>query len=154
MQIGTFIYSSNSIETLKDMLKEFFLVFNIPTVTPDDLFYYGVFCKDVTYANYKYWNEAPITLEIPEALTSVCHTEADRLEYVHFITDKIMKGEIKKPEWMLYVEAEENCNEYDAAPSTFLYLIAKEGKYEKLATKILDFLYSPNMMDYSYRYYN
>jgi hypothetical protein len=154
MQIGTFIYSSNSIETLKDMLKEFFLVFNIPTVTPEDLFYYGVFCKDVTYANYKYWNEAPITLEIQEALTSVCHTEADRLEYVHFITDKIMKGEIKKPEWMLYVESEENCNEYDAAPSTFLYLIAKEGKYEKLASKILEFLYSPNMMDYSYRFYN
>ena len=43
MQIGTFIYSSNSIETLKDMLKEFFLVFNIPTVTPEDLFYYGVY---------------------------------------------------------------------------------------------------------------
>jgi hypothetical protein len=154
MQIGTFVYSSNSIETLKDMLKEFFLVFNIPSVTPDDLFYYGVFCKDVTYANYKYWDEAPITLEIPEALTDVCHSEADRLEYVHYITNQIMKGEIKKPEWMLYVESEENCNEYEAAPSTFLYLIAKEGKYEKLATKILDFLYSPNMIDYSYKYYD
>lgn len=154
MQIGTFIYSSNSIETLKDMLKEFFLVFNIPSVTPDDLFYYGVFCKDVTYANYKYWDEAPITLEIPEVLTDVCHSETDRLEYVHYITNQIIKGEIKKPEWMLYVESEENCNEYDAAPSTFLYLIAKEGRYEKFATKILDFLYSPNMIDYSYRYYD
>ena len=154
MQIGTFVYSSNSIETLKDMLKEFFLVFNIPSITPDDLFYYGVFCKDITYANYKYWSEAPITLDIPEALTDVCHSEADRLEYVHYITNQIIKGEIKKPEWMLYVESEENCNEYDAAPSTFLYLIAKEGKYEKFATKVLDFLYSPNMIDYSYRYYD
>lgn len=154
MQIGTYIYSSHSIETLKEMLNEFFLVFNIPTVTPDDLFYYAVLCKDITYANYKYWNEAPVTLEIPEVFTSPCSTQEGRLEYVHFITNQIVRGEIKKPEWMLYIEMTENCNNYEAAPSNYLYLEAKEGKYEKLATKILDFLYSPNMMNYTNRYYN
>lgn len=154
MQIGTFIYSSNSVEALKELLNEFFLTFNIPLLTPNDLFYYGVFCKDVTYANYKYWDEAPVTLEVPEILTSICQTESDRLEYVHDIIGKIMKGEIRKPEWMLYIEMEENCNNYEAAPSNFLYLIPKEEKYQKLATKILDFLYSPNMMDYINRYYN
>lgn len=153
MKIGTFIYSSNSIDALKEMLQEFFIVFNIPSLTPDDLFYYGVFCKDVTYANYKYWNEAPVTLEIPEILTSICNTEADRLNYVHGITEQIMKGEIDKPEWMLYIEMEENCNGYETAPSNYLYLIAKDDKYSKLAEKILDFLYSPNLIDYEYRYY-
>lgn len=153
MQIGTYIYSSNSVEALKEMLSEFFLTFNLPLYTPDDLFYYGVFCKDVTYANYKHWNEAPVTLEIPPILTSVCDTEEDRLAYVHGLIDGITKGEIDKPEWMLYVEMEEMCNEYEAAPSTFLYLIPKDGKYEKLANKILDFLYSPNMMDYTLHYY-
>ena len=153
MKIGTFIYSSNSIETLKEMLAEFFFVFKIPSVTPDDLFYYGVFCKDITYANYKYWNEAPAYLEIPEVFTSVCSTETDRLDYVHSIIDMITKGEMEKPQWMLYVESEENCNEYEAAPSNFLYLIPKDGKYEKLATKILDFLYSPNLIDYTLKYY-
>ena len=154
MKIGTYVYSSNSIEFLKEMLKEFFFVFNIPSVTPDDLFYYGVFCKDVTYANYKYWNEAPDRLEIPIQLTGECQTEEERLDYVHTIINDIMTGEIKKPEWMLYVEMEEVCNDYESAPSTFLYLIAKEGKYETLAKKILDFLYSPNMMSYTIRYYS
>ena len=154
MKIGTYIYSSNSVEKLKDMLNEFFLVFNIPTVTPDDLFYYGVFCKDITYANFKYWNEAPERLDVPTQLTEPCQTEEERLDYVHYITDLVVRGEIDKPEWMLYVEMEESCNEYDAAPSNFLYLVPKEGKYEKLANRILDFLYSPNMIDYSYRYYN
>ena len=52
------------------------------------------------------------------------------------------------------VEMYEKTHNYEAAPSNYLYLEAKEGKYEKLATKILDFLYSPNMMDYTNRYYN
>lgn len=148
MLIGTYIYSSNSVEALKEMLKEFFLVFNIPA-TPEDLFHYGVFCKDSTYANYD-WDDAPYSLEKPEQLTSPCQTEDARLDYVHYITDLVVKGEIEKPKWMLHVEMEEVCNNYEAAPSTFLYLVPKEGKYETLATKILDFLYSPNMMDYSY----
>ena len=148
MEIGTYIYSSHSIDALKEMLEEFFLVFNIPYIAPDDLFYYGVFCKDITYANYKYWDKAPLSLEIPEQLTSVCQTEEERLSYVHEIIRKVIIGEIEKPEWMIYVEEEENCNEFDAAPSNYLILIPKDTKYEKLATKILDFLYSPNMVDF------
>ena len=151
MKIGTFIYSSNSVEALKDMLQEFFIVFNIP-LTPDELFYYGVFCKENTYANYKYWDEAPVTMEIPEVFTGTCHSQEDRIEFVHYTINKVMTGEIEKPSWMLYVEMEENCNNYETAPSNYLYLIPKESKYKKLAEKILDFLYSPNLIDYSNQY--
>lgn len=153
MKIGTYIYSSASIDALKELLKEFFIVFNIPSLTPDDLFYYGVFCKDVTYANYKDWDAAPVTLDIPEQLTSPCQTENERLDYVHIIIDKVMKGKIDKPEWMIYVEAEETCNDYEAAPSNFLYLIPKDNEYERLGKAILNFLYSPNMMNYGIEYY-
>lgn len=152
MEIGTFIYSSHSVDALKEMLNEFFLLFNIPCITPDDLFYYGVLCKDITYANYKYWDEAPITLEIPEILISVCSSEEDRLEYVHTIMTRVLTNEIEKPSWMLYIEMEANCNNYETPPSNFLYLKPKDGIYEKLATKILDFLYSPNLIDYKDKY--
>ena len=57
-----------------------------------------------------------------------------------------MRGEIKKPEWMKYVEEEEICNQFEAAPSTFLNLLPKEEKYQGLANTFLYFLYSPNMM--------
>jgi len=149
MKIGTFIYSSNSVEKLKEMLNEFFLTFNIPAVTPDDLFYYGVFCKDITYANYKFWDEAPADLDIPDILTSVCSTAKDRLDYVHEIIGLVTKGEIEKPEWMVHVEMEETCNDYETPPSNFLYLIPKEDKYGRLAEKILEFLYSPNLIDFT-----
>ena len=36
----------------------------------------------------------------------------------------------KKPEWMEYIEMTESCNEFDAAPSTYLYLVPKENKYK------------------------
>lgn len=154
MLIGTYVYSSHSVDALKKLLSEFFSTFHIDDVTPDDLFYYGVFCKDVTYANYKYWEDAPATLEIPDELTSPCQTEKDRLDYVHIITDMVMKGEFDKPEWMLYVETEETCNECDAAPSTFLRLIPKEGKYQALSERLLGYLYSVNLVNYGYRYHD
>lgn len=152
MKIGTYIYSNHSVKALKDMLSEFFDTFNIPSLTPDDLFYYGVFCENITYANFKHWDEAPSRLNIPEQLTAPCQTEEARLDYVARIKEQVMTGEIEKPEWMMYVEAEESCNEYDASPSTFLNLVIKEGKYSGLAASILDFLYSPNLVNYSYNY--
>lgn len=147
MKTLTFIYSSQSIETLQELFTELINVFGY-TVIPklDEMFYYGVFCKENTYSNYKHWNEAPDDLEIPEILTAVCAKPSERLNYVRSIINEIIRGEIEKPEWMKYVEEEETCNIYDAAPSTFLYLIPKDEKYQELANKLLGFLYSPNMM--------
>ena len=57
-----------------------------------------------------------------------------------------MHNEIEKPSWMIYVEMEEVCNEYEQAPSTFLYIEVKDSKYQILADKLINFLYSPNLI--------
>ena len=147
MQTLTFIYSSRSVEALKDVFAELQHVFgrnNIPDF--EDIFYYGVFCKPCNYAFFKYWDDAPDSLEIPEIITNGWSKKSEKLDYVRKTINEIMRGEIKKPEWMKYVEEEEICNQFEAAPSTFLNLLTKEEKYQGLANTFLYFLYSPNMM--------
>ena len=141
----TFIYSSPCIEPLQELINEMLLIFNSP-LRIDDIFYYGVFCKPETYANYQHWDEAPLDMEVPFYLTNPCSTEKDRMEYVKDIIVQVMKGEMDKPSWMIYVEMEEICNEYEQAPSTFLYIEVKDETYRILAEKLLNFLYSPNMI--------
>lgn len=141
----TFIYSSPCVEALKALIEELSLLFD-PTLSIDDMFYYGVFCKEETYANYQHWDEAPEKLEIPYELTNICSTPDDRANYVYQVIEDVMMNGADKPDWMIYVEMEETCNEYEQAPSTFLYLIAKDAKYQVLAEKLIDFLYSPNLM--------
>lgn len=142
----TFIYSSPSIEAFKELVTKFIKVFNIPELTVDDMFYYGVFCDATTYANFKHWDEVPTRIETPSVLTSVCSTEYERLDYVNGLMKSIIRGEEEKPEWMEYIEMTETCADYEAAPSNFLYVIAKQPQYEDLADLLVDFLYSPNMM--------
>ena len=148
MKTITFIYSSESVEAIKRLFTELRGVFGYTLIPEfDDMFYYGVFCKQNTYANFNGWEKAQGEgIEVPEMLTSVCPTPSEREDFVERIIIEIIKGEIEKPEWMRYVEEETVCNCCDAAPSTFLILIPKDEKYRILAARLLDFLYSPNMM--------
>ena len=141
----TFIYSSPCIEPLQELINEMLLIFNSP-LRIDDIFYYGVFCKPETYANYQHWNEAPENLEVPFELTNTCSTSNDRTNYVNNVIKEVLRGEIDKPSWMIYVEMEEVCNEYEQAPSTFLYIEVKDETYQILAEKLINFLYSPNLI--------
>ena len=143
----TFIYSSNSVETLKNVFAELRSVFgslNIPKI--DDIFYYGVFCKPESYAFFKHWEEAPDEIEIPPSLSSACAKPREKIDFVKRTIQEILKGEIEKPEWMKYIEEEEVCGCCNAAPPTFLMIIPKEEKYRMLSERIIEFLYSPNMM--------
>lgn len=148
MKTITFIYSSESVEAIKRLFTELRWVFGYTLIPEfDDMFYYGVFCKSVTYANFNRWEKAQGEgIEVPEMLISVCPTPSEREYFVKSIIIEIIKGEIEKPEWMKYVEEEMSCNCCNAAPSTFLTLIPKDEKYRILAARLLDFLYSPNMM--------
>ena len=111
------------------------------------MFYYGVFCKPQTYSNFVGWEKAQREgIEVPEILTAMCPTPSEKEDFVKRIIIEIIRGEIEKPEWMKYVEEEMSCNCCNAAPSTFLTLIPKDEKYRILAARLLDFLYSPNMM--------
>lgn len=141
----TYIYSSGSIDALEELVNEIFLLLNSP-LRIKDVFYYGVFCKEDTYANFSHWDEAPESLEVPGILTNRCSTPYERYDYVKSIMLQVLRGEIEKPSWMTYVEMEEVCGEYEMAPSTFLYIEVKDKKYQILADKLINFLYSPNMM--------
>ena len=79
-------------------------------------------------------------------VAAMCPTPSEKEDFVKRIIIEIIRGEIEKPEWMKYVEEEMSCNCCNAAPSTFLFLIPKDEKYRTLAARLLDFLYSPNMM--------
>ena len=148
MKTITFIYSSESVEALKNLFTELRRVIGYTTVPElNDMFYYGVFCKQNTYSNFNGWEKAQGEgIEVPEMLTSVCPTPSEREDFVKRTINEIIKGEIEKPEWMKYVEEESVCSCCNAAPSTFLTLIPKDEKYRTLADRLLDFLYSPNMM--------
>ena len=154
MKTITFIYSSESVEAIKRLFTELRGVFGYTLIPEfDDMFYYGVFCKQNTYSNFNGWEKAQGEgIEVPEMLTSVCPTPSEREYFVNRIIIEIIKGEIEKPEWMKYVEEEMSCNCCNAAPSTFLFLIPKDEKYRTLAARPLDFLYSPNMMTTELRY--
>ena len=154
MKTITFIYSSESVEAIKRLFTELRGVFGYTLIPEfDDMFYYGVFCKQNTYSNFNGWEKAQGEgIEVPEMLTSVCPTPSEREYFVNRIIIEIIKGEIEKPEWMKYVEEEMSCNCCNAAPSTFLFLIPKDEKYRILADRLLDFLYSPNMMTTELRY--
>ena len=78
--------------------------------------------------------------------------EVLREDFVKRIIIEIIRGEIEKPEWLRYVEEEMSCSCCNAAPSTFLFLIPKDEKYRTLAARLLDFLYSPNMMTTELKY--
>lgn len=154
MKTITFIYSSESVEALKNLFIELRWVFGYTLIPEfDDMFYYGVFCKSVTYANFNGWEKAQREgIEVPEILTAMCPTPSEREDFVKRIIIEIIRGEIEKPEWMKYVEEEMSCSCCNAAPSTFLILIPKDEKYRILAARLLDFLYSPNMMTTELKY--
>ena len=154
MKTITFIYSSESVEALKNLFIELRWVFGYTLIPEfDDMFYYGVFCKSVTYANFNGWEKAQREgIEVPEILTAMCPTPSEREDFVKRIIIEIIRGEIEKPEWLRYVEEETVCSCCNAAPSTFLILIPKDEKYRILAARLLDFLYSPNMMTTELKY--
>ena len=137
------VYSSPCISVLKDLVTCMSVAFGLPGKTADDLFCYGVFCKDETYANFTEWPADP-SFEVPSALTDSCSTESSRSAYVNGVIEGIMCRGDERPAWMTYVE--EESSECGAAPSTFLRISAREGRYQCMADLLVDYLYSPNRM--------
>ena len=143
----TVIYSQPSVEAFENLMNCFIRTFGIvPTL--DEMFYYNVFCRDITYANYN-WSDDTTYLDIesvPESLRNGYAPPDERLDLIHTLIKQITKGEIQKPDWMIRIEMNEEVNEYAMQPSTFLYLIPKEEKYKKLGERLIQFLYSPNLL--------
>lgn len=134
-----FTYSYGSLQSVKNLLKEMIEVFN-STLTPDDMFYFGVFCDVTQYANNTYLN-AEIK-DIPAILVSESTPYIERKQYVEDIMAKIMRREIEKPQWMIDIEQNTRCIGGCYSPSTFLYLEPKSDEYSALGKALISFLYS------------
>ena len=154
MKTITFVYSSESVEALKKLFTELRWVFGYTTVPElNDMFYYGVFCMPNTYSNFNGWEKAQREgIEVPEILTAMCPTPSEKEDFVKRIIIEIIRGEIEKPEWMKYVEEEMSCSCCVEVSATVVLLIPKDEKYRILAARLLDFLYSPNMMTTELKY--
>ena len=133
----TVVNSQPSIEALENLMAGFFDTFGM-VETLDDLFYYGVFCKPQNYANFKFDVREEYDFDIPYNITNQEANEEEKIDYVKKLINQIMRKEIKKPEWMKYVEMNASCNEYEQAPSTFLQIIPKESQYEVWLIRTID----------------
>lgn len=138
------IYSQPCIESFEKLVNEIARTFNL-TETLDDMFYYGVFCKPQNYANFYFDPREDYKFDIPRIISSCNSKGWERMDYVKKIIKQIMHKEIKKPQWMKYVEMSVDHNEFHASPSTFLYIEAKEDKYIKLSERLTEFIYSTNL---------
>lgn len=137
-----FTYSSTSIIPLKRMVNGFLEALGIEETSFDDLFHYGVFCKTETYANYKWSYTDTQKVDVPEMLTSGLNSHDTKSYFVENLMRLVITGQVNKPEWMIFIEQEEMCYE-GYPPSTFITLMAKDERFEKLTTLITEFLYSP-----------
>ena len=148
-KISIAIDSYSSEMAFVDMVNEFLRVFGIVDTITDDIFFHGVFCKEITYAGFDGWEQAiEEGVNVPSELYGGCNSEESKVIYVNeTIRDIIMNGAIK-PEWMTYVEENHLCD--GLPPSTYLYIIPGEEYYGTLAEKITDFLYSTNFSATNY----
>jgi hypothetical protein len=150
-QTITIINSQACILGLINLMTEFFKTFKLP-YSIDDIFYYGVFCKEETYANFFRYlcpdKMDTITFEVPDILCAPHGTARNRKEYVEKQIDKILIGEIEKPEWMKYVELSCDVTPNNVPISTFLYIKGKKPEYNFLATALKEYLYSMNNMTF------
>jgi hypothetical protein len=130
---STTIYTyQNSIHEAKELVQEVLNISGIKDKTPDDIFYYGVWCDDDQYL------EKIDDVEDAPKVTAKWDTDEgkqQRKEQRKWLSDlqiSIMKGETKYPDWMS--EAETNGDYYD--PDSYLCLIVKDEIYSGLADKI------------------
>lgn len=130
-----YTYSEGSESAVKDMVNEMLKVLGHEDKSFDDLFHSGVFLSD----NDVYLESDKVPEEFSHFPEEFSHFNSEG--FSEFIK-KVIKGELKKPEWMSDVEEEEDWNCFRS--DTSLYLISKDEKYEKLGNKIIKFLYSTN----------
>lgn len=146
-KIFSLIYSSPSIDSAKELINVFLKTFDIRHIDADDMFYYAIFNAPHIYANYDFFAESVPEFDVPEELSSECYSNAERCSYVKDIMEQVATGQIKKPIWMMHVEAYSACDiDNSREPSTFLYIYPKDKKYKNLGEKLISFLYSPNLI--------
>lgn len=135
-----FTYSSGTLSSVKILINEMFDLFSNP-LRADDIFYFGIFCAYITYANFDWETYNTNNIEVPDILMSDMTPTSDKMEYVENIINQVLTEKIEKPEWMVKVEQEYSCFNCQS-PSTFLTVKAKDERWEAYGHLLTDFLYS------------
>jgi len=134
---STVIYTyQNSTEEAKELLQEILNLMGEEKEV-DDLFNMGVFLSDDSYY------EGHLAEDVDEENMPEDYPTEDWKAQGRYFTDlkeKILKGEVEKPEWMKNAEEKETWSGY--AYPTSLHIIPKDEKYNGLIKKILAFLNS------------
>lgn len=135
---STTIYTyQNSTKEAKELLQEI-LNFVGKGETVDDVFNIGVFLEDVDqYAEYLAEHIEEEGGECPDDFPKDWKEQGT---YVKNLQDKILRGEMNKPQWMKDAEEYEDGMGYTYPTS--LHIVSKDEKYSKLIEKILAFLNS------------
>lgn len=121
---STVIYTyQNSTKQAKELVEEVLKLCEIDK-TPDDIFWFGVFCDADYYTDYL--NENDINLKgYPEDY------KKQNVWMEEFFL-KIMKGDVELPEW--FSICEDGGDYWD--PDSYLYILPKDDKYNDLGIKI------------------
>ena len=132
-----FTYSGGCDEKAKELVDEFLKVLGSDKKS-EDIFWMGVFLDnfDLFFDDL----EEDEDIDNPEFKKVFEMGYSEQREWAEEQVQKILKGEIERPEWMKEAEDHEN---YDGfTPQTTFYILAKEEKYNDLAKSISEFLYS------------
>lgn len=126
-----FTYSEGSEPAVIEMINELFESFGIDKKC-EDVFDTVVLADEYQYSSY---------LEGLDEDDELAQKFKD-IDINEFV-EEVRQGKAEKPDWFKTVEELEDSWSY-YTPDTYLHLIPKDKKYEKLAEKVIDFLYSTN----------
>lgn len=145
IQVKTYVYSSPSLGRFEKLMEAIFEALGSEYRKASDIFYYGVFCKEGTYAFFDWSNdpEANCVKDIPSKLRNPLEGSNTKRIFVHATICDILRGKIEKPEWMEHIE-QSFCYD-DEQTSTFLYILPKTEEFKDVARLLDEFLYSVNM---------
>lgn len=133
-----FTYQDSVTET-KALVSEILKLSGDAESSPDDVFWYGVFCESDEYLErLREIEDVPERGNNPHEYGTPSYKlfEKEEEDWLNDLQLSIMKGEIEQPEWMTEIEGG-----YDDMPlPTYLHLVAKEQKYEVLSDKIRELL--------------
>ena len=132
----------NCVKEVKELVREILNLSGLKNTTPDDVFYYGVFCDEDYYLDYindeEHEDELYQDDEKYVRVTANYDTpeykkqSKEQDEWFNNLKLSIMKGERKKPDW--FESAETNYDDFQYG--TYIELIPKDDKYKELAKKI------------------
>lgn len=129
-----FTYSEGSLPALKQLVNEMLKSFD-KTETFDDIFYAQVFLE-----NPDHYFDVELDLNNGEESIFEKLSWKERENLIEEIKLQVLKGEIEKPEWM--VKAEDGYDYDGYRLDSILEILPKSDKYEVLARRLTNFLYS------------